>query len=305
MNLNHLEYFLEIVNCSSITKASKKLYLSPTTLVAAVNALEDELGYKLLVRSHNGTTPTAAGRVIYEDILEIFKTKESWFFLDKIGGVAESATIKVVPSIYESVYPKLSVDMLEKYPDVFLDAAPLYSRNFEKEFYENNLKLYLGSYHKSDKGAIELFAQNLHLNLDVLFEDEYLVYYGAQNEYFQGKGSIMLAEYNSFERITFLSQKTFECEISKFFSRLMPMYSFEQMFEYIATHNCVTVLPSILKNNLHCSSGQILTCPFSDNHTKIWFFLLSHQEDKLSPAEKKARDYFRERAQNYHQDSIM
>ena len=293
MNLNHLEYFLEIVNCDSITKASKKLYLSPTTLVSAINALENELGYKLLIRSHRGVTPTTAGKIVYDDLLKIFKMTRSWFFLDKINHATENVTIRVVPSVYESVCSKLSVDMLENYPDIFLDMTPLYSRNFEKEFFENHLSLAIGSYHKSNKSSVEVFAQNFNLNLDILFEDHYVVYYSSANKFFENKSSISLEEYNSLESISFLSQKTFECEMNSFFTKLLPIYTFEQLFEYLSNHNCVTILPSILQKHIICSSGKIHTCPFSDNTIKIWFYLLSHQENKLTVSEKKVQDYIK------------
>ena len=49
MNLNHLEYYVQIVKYGSITKAAKKIFISPSALIAALNSLEEELGYKLLI----------------------------------------------------------------------------------------------------------------------------------------------------------------------------------------------------------------------------------------------------------------
>ena len=293
MNLNHLEYFLEAINCKSITKASEKLYLSPATLVTAIKSLEKELGYQLLIRSHSGVTPTAAGIQIYNDILKIKKITQSWYSLDKINNLINSVSIKVVPSIYESIGSHLSIELLEAYPNIFLDITPLYSRNFEKEFYENTIKIAIGSYHELDKISIEAFARNSNLKLDILFEDYYIIYYGAKNEYFSGKNAVNLDEYKLMERVIFHSQKTFECEMNEFYNKFLPLCTFEQLLEYISTHNCVTVLPSILQNHNFFSNGKVCTCPFQDCHKKIWFYMLSHPENQLSFAERSVRDYIK------------
>ena len=56
MNLNQINYLIQVVNCSSIKKASEILGIKRTTLLMSLNALEDELGQNILLRQKNGTT---------------------------------------------------------------------------------------------------------------------------------------------------------------------------------------------------------------------------------------------------------
>jgi len=61
MNIRQMRQILEINNCQSINKAAQKLYISQSALTASVNAVEDELGMKILSRSHSGITLTDFG----------------------------------------------------------------------------------------------------------------------------------------------------------------------------------------------------------------------------------------------------
>lgn len=66
MTFQQLEYLLEVHHTASITKAAKKLYVSPSSVSIAVNALEEELGYPVFVRSAQGLFPTPKGKLVIE-----------------------------------------------------------------------------------------------------------------------------------------------------------------------------------------------------------------------------------------------
>ncbi len=69
MKTEQVQYILAINQFGSISAAAKELYLSQTTLSAAVKGAEAELGFPLFVRTHNGVSPTAEG----EEALAIMK----------------------------------------------------------------------------------------------------------------------------------------------------------------------------------------------------------------------------------------
>lgn len=71
MRLELLHYFVQIVESRSFNKAAARLFLTQPALTNAMNALEGELGTRLLVRSHKGVVPTAHGAVVYEDCRRI------------------------------------------------------------------------------------------------------------------------------------------------------------------------------------------------------------------------------------------
>ena len=62
-----LDTFLAVVDCGSFTKASEKLFISPTAVMKQMNTLEAHLNLKLIERTPTGVRLTAAGNVIYRD----------------------------------------------------------------------------------------------------------------------------------------------------------------------------------------------------------------------------------------------
>lgn len=73
MNIEHLDYLLEVYNCGSINKAAKYLYLSQSHLSKIIKNLENELGYPLVIRSKSGLTFTHAGKVFIQSAEKIVR----------------------------------------------------------------------------------------------------------------------------------------------------------------------------------------------------------------------------------------
>ncbi len=65
---NHLlDAFIAAADCGSFSKASDRLYISPTAVMKKINTLEDQLDLKLLERTPTGIHLTKAGALIYQD----------------------------------------------------------------------------------------------------------------------------------------------------------------------------------------------------------------------------------------------
>jgi DNA-binding transcriptional LysR family regulator len=61
MNVDELRTFLEVVESRSLVAASRRLHVTQSTVTARLNALEREVGQKLLHRSKAGAELTSAG----------------------------------------------------------------------------------------------------------------------------------------------------------------------------------------------------------------------------------------------------
>ena len=59
-----VRYFLEVVRCGSITKASEKLNVASSAVSRQIARLEEELGTPLFDRHARGTVPNAAGELL-------------------------------------------------------------------------------------------------------------------------------------------------------------------------------------------------------------------------------------------------
>jgi DNA-binding transcriptional LysR family regulator len=61
MNLDELRTFLEVVDSGSLVAASRRLNVTPSTVTARINALEEEVGQRLLHRNKSGAELTSPG----------------------------------------------------------------------------------------------------------------------------------------------------------------------------------------------------------------------------------------------------
>ena len=69
MTLQNLKYMLEISNSHSFSKAAKNLFVSQSTLSAAVKELESDLGITIFKRTNRGVSLTYDG----EDFIKYAK----------------------------------------------------------------------------------------------------------------------------------------------------------------------------------------------------------------------------------------
>jgi LysR family nitrogen assimilation transcriptional regulator len=65
LDSKRLQYFVQIVDSGSITRAAAAAGIAQPALSQQLAVLENELNVKLLDRSASGVTPTAAGQVLY------------------------------------------------------------------------------------------------------------------------------------------------------------------------------------------------------------------------------------------------
>lgn len=73
------ETFIKVAECGSFTKAAEDLYITPTSVMKQINALEKQLGAILFDRTNHGLRLTKAGESFLQDaryILEYFERAE-------------------------------------------------------------------------------------------------------------------------------------------------------------------------------------------------------------------------------------
>ena len=76
MTYQQLIYFREILRTKNITKAAENLFVSRQTISAAINQLEEELGYLLIYREKNGVEMTPDGKLFQERVEQLIDSSE-------------------------------------------------------------------------------------------------------------------------------------------------------------------------------------------------------------------------------------
>lgn len=71
MQIEHMQEFISVVKAGSISAASEDTFLAQPVLSKHIKAIETELGFELLERSHSGVKLTPAGEDAYSSFREI------------------------------------------------------------------------------------------------------------------------------------------------------------------------------------------------------------------------------------------
>lgn len=120
MNLRELEYIVTLAEEKSLTRAAKKLFVTPSALTQQVLRLEKELETPLFLRSRNGWQPTQAGDIYLESARQILLCKENTYHKIRDLKEQQSFTLSIgMPpergsDLFSAVFPKFR----EKHPEV-------------------------------------------------------------------------------------------------------------------------------------------------------------------------------------------
>ena len=124
MLLRQLKYFVAIVDCNSFTEAAEKCFISQSAISQQINALEEDLGVKLIKRENRKFSLTPAGEYFYheakviEDKLQEIRRETVRLGSDdelhlKIGYLASYDGAELQSTIMEfaKIYPEVVVSV--------------------------------------------------------------------------------------------------------------------------------------------------------------------------------------------------
>ncbi len=99
MYIRELTTLIAVADQGSFLKAAKELYITPASVMNQINKLEGIVGVKLIERTNQGTTLTAAGRSIYQDAKQMIEFSNTAIERARQLAAAEQNVIRVGTSI--------------------------------------------------------------------------------------------------------------------------------------------------------------------------------------------------------------
>lgn len=129
MDLRQLRYFVAVARESSFTRAAEQLHIAQPPLSRQIQSLEEELGVKLLVRKSRPVRLTDAGRVFYEQALQILAHVEQMQIATRRVGLNQRTVLNIgfVPSTLYSGLPLLIRKLREAAPELEVQLVELTS----------------------------------------------------------------------------------------------------------------------------------------------------------------------------------
>jgi len=170
MNIKDLETFETVVSEQSITKASKKLYMTPQGVSKIIKNLERECGCVLFVRTANGQMLTEMGERFAEYAKRV--REEHHAMLRDILHIRqkEHGVVDLVSAygILRLLTPDCLLDFKRKYPDIEFHYREYPDRQVERLFQERegNVAFSIADFEEGcyDVSEIETFPIRLLVN---------------------------------------------------------------------------------------------------------------------------------------------
>lgn len=131
METRFLETFLLVVEHGSLAEASRRLSLTPSAVAQRMQALEEEFGVALLLRSGRRVMPTEAGHAILADTRALVTEARRLRSLASCENAAGELRIGAISTALTGLLPKALTSLLAEQPslEIFLEpgqSAELY-----------------------------------------------------------------------------------------------------------------------------------------------------------------------------------
>lgn len=262
MQLRQLAYFIEIIQCQSMTRAARKLYISQPSLSQTIQNLEEELGFPLLIRTSHGVQPTEMGKRVYRDARKIVEEsvrmieewKEEYRFSQTVEGTVR---VVAVPTAYPMV-AEHSVPALERACPK-LRCLVMEARRFE-------ILQYL-SQHKADLGVANVVsheredfmasARERGLQVIPLLEDTFQIAISSKNPLAWQK-HVSPEDLKCLSLVLYSGQDAIGTPYyAKYFNPADTLYvnSSEKMVRMVAGNQAVAVFP--MRITCHCQDADL------------------------------------------------
>lgn len=119
MNVEKVKMLLRAIELQSMSKAAEEFSYTPSAFSHIADSVEDELGVKILLRTHNGTELTKAGKVLLDKLKNLVKAENELIMATKdLRPEKTIIRIGTYSSISQFILPKLIKGFKAKNPDI-------------------------------------------------------------------------------------------------------------------------------------------------------------------------------------------
>lgn len=170
ISLIQIQYLIALDEHRNFIKAAEASFVTQPTLSMQIKKLEDELGVVLFDRSHQPIKPTVIGEKIIAQAKQIFKETAHIenILKDFTGEVSGTLKIGVLPTISNSLVPKLISQISRNYPDLKLYLSEMLTDEIKAELDANRLDVGIVSTPLHDPAFLEksLYVEKFRIYLN-------------------------------------------------------------------------------------------------------------------------------------------
>ena len=280
MRLEHFQYIVEIARCKSMSKASKKLYITQPSLSTAIQNLEDELGYQIFKRSASGVVLTDKG----ESLLKI--SEEIVAQLDKIKELSNpdnetitTLTLAAVPVFCNAILIDLIQILKRDHPFINVSIMELRPCKILSTLISGTSDLVIGSYSPSTKEQIFQEAAKHNIVIEPIHEDTMCCFL-HRNHPLAHRKSIRQDELTDSVPALFndyVLMESYECiqhDGSEFTENHYSFTDRASIKKAVSKGLAYAILPQLMAyDDIYISSGMIVPVPLEDADVSLTTYI--------------------------------
>ena len=291
LRLEHFQYIVEIARCKSMSKASKKLYVTQPSLSTAIQNLEDELGFQIFKRSASGVTLTDKGELLLKIAEEIVRQLEQVKELSNPDNdTVTNLNLAAVPVFCNALMINLIQALKKDYPHINANIIELRPCKILPALISGTADLAIGTYSPSTKEQIFQEAAKNNIIIEPVFDDKMYCFL-HRNHPLARKSSVCMED--------------LENDIPAFFNDYVMMESYEcfqpDSNEYAKNYYSFTDRASIKKavskglayamlprlmayDDIYVNAGMIIPVPLSDADVSLTTYIAYSSRNTLPKA---------------------
>lgn len=169
MDLRQLRYFVGVARERNFTRAAQQLNIAQPPLSRQIQALEDELGVALLIRNSRPVRLTEAGRLFYEQALQVLGRVDQMRAATRRVGLNQNSVLSIgfVASTLYGGLPSLVRKLRHRAPDIEIQVLEMMSIQQIPALKEGRIDIGFGRLHHSDSGVVEIVLREERLTVAI------------------------------------------------------------------------------------------------------------------------------------------
>lgn len=118
MDDRQLKTFIQIADIGSFSASEKQMYISKQAMLKQINSLEDELGFKLFIRKHNGVELSEQGKIFYEGSKKLLIEKEN--LIHECLQIKDKNYLRIGSTDHQTFLDPVNTEFQKQYPFIKL-----------------------------------------------------------------------------------------------------------------------------------------------------------------------------------------
>lgn len=186
MNTDHLKYLVKLGDLKSINKVAAQLFRSRSSIISAMNKLEEEIGIGLFKRDLHGVSLTEHGARVCREAQQILQIIDSWKNPAALAQ-KQKIIISTLPSIAETHVPLLYSELYNIFENYIFEYEIIYNdiNNMINIALSNNsdyTNIVLGGYFDFEKDNYQRLISNSRCKSVPLFTSDHALLYNKDTD---------------------------------------------------------------------------------------------------------------------------